>query len=156
MDAIRFRQKAARAREMAQSGDDVRLSRMLLEVAIDLDEEAEAMEAQAALSNHMSRDQPGTEKYGALLHNTHNNPDNPVMGSIPVEIVSLSVGGVKFRIARALKPGSRMTLELSKQAIRLDGIVVSIFGTETTMVFDSSSSADPALSRLLQPQWVAA
>jgi hypothetical protein len=31
---------------MAQSGDDIRLSRMLLDVAIDLDAEAEAIEAE--------------------------------------------------------------------------------------------------------------
>jgi len=46
LDANHFRQKAAQAREMAQSGDDIRLSRMLLEVAIELDAEADAIEAQ--------------------------------------------------------------------------------------------------------------
>ncbi len=46
MDATHFRQRAANAREMAQSGDDLRLSRMLLDVALDLDAEAEAIEAE--------------------------------------------------------------------------------------------------------------
>lgn len=46
MDATHFRQRAARARELAQSGDDVRLSRMLLDVAADLDAEAEAIESE--------------------------------------------------------------------------------------------------------------
>lgn len=46
MDATHFRQRAARAREMAQSGEDIRLSRMLLEVAHDLDAEAAAIEAE--------------------------------------------------------------------------------------------------------------
>jgi hypothetical protein len=46
LDATHFRQRAARARELAQSGDDVRLSRMLLDVASDLDAEAEAIEAE--------------------------------------------------------------------------------------------------------------
>ena len=46
MDATQFRERAARAREMAKSGDDLRLSRMLLDVARDLDAEAEAMEAE--------------------------------------------------------------------------------------------------------------
>lgn len=156
MEANHFRQKAARAREMAQSGDDIRLCRMLLEVAIDLDAEAEAIEAQAAPNHHIWGDQPGAEKYHALLHNALNNQSTPVMDSTPVEIVSLSVGGVKFHIGRAVKPGSRMILELPRQAIRLVGTIVSKFGTETTMVFDSSSSTDPALSRLLQPHSVAA
>ena len=48
MDATHFRQRAARARELAQSGDDIRLSRMLLDVAADLDAEAEAIEAEIA------------------------------------------------------------------------------------------------------------
>ncbi len=46
MDATHFRQRAARARELAQSGDDIRLSRMLLDVALDLDAEAEAIESE--------------------------------------------------------------------------------------------------------------
>ncbi len=50
MDAVKFRLKAARARELAQTGDDFRLSRMLLEVASDLDAEAEAIDAQKLAS----------------------------------------------------------------------------------------------------------
>jgi hypothetical protein len=46
LDATHFRQRAARARELAQTGDDVRLSRMLLDVALDLDAEAAAIEAE--------------------------------------------------------------------------------------------------------------
>ena len=52
LDAAHFRQRAARARELAQSGDDLRLSRMLLDVAIDLDAEAEAIEAEMAQDHH--------------------------------------------------------------------------------------------------------
>jgi hypothetical protein len=37
---------------MAQSGEDVRLSRMLLEVALDLDAEAEAIETGRAAGRH--------------------------------------------------------------------------------------------------------
>ncbi len=44
MNAGHFRQRAAKAREMAQTGGDFRLSRMLLDVAQDLDAEAEAIE----------------------------------------------------------------------------------------------------------------
>jgi hypothetical protein len=48
LDAAHFRERAARARELAQSGDDIRLSRMLLDVALDLDAEAAAIEAETA------------------------------------------------------------------------------------------------------------
>lgn len=47
LDATQFRQHAARAREMAKSGDDIRLSRMLLDVAHELDAEADLMETEA-------------------------------------------------------------------------------------------------------------
>jgi hypothetical protein len=46
LDAAHFRRRAAKAREMAQTGDDLRLSRMLLDVALDLDAEAEAIDAE--------------------------------------------------------------------------------------------------------------
>lgn len=50
MNAAHFRKRAATARELAKSGDDLRLSRMLLEVAEDLEAEAEAMEAECSVS----------------------------------------------------------------------------------------------------------
>ncbi len=46
MDALHFRRKAAEARELAKSGDDVRLAEMLLELARELDAEADAIEAE--------------------------------------------------------------------------------------------------------------
>lgn len=51
MDANHFRDRAAKAREMARSGDDVRLAEMLLEVALDLDAEAEVIEAEQRAAN---------------------------------------------------------------------------------------------------------
>ncbi len=51
MDANHFRDRAAKAREMARSGDDLRLAEMLLEVAFDLESEAEAIEAEQRAAN---------------------------------------------------------------------------------------------------------
>lgn len=48
MDAAHFRTRARTAREMAQAGEDVRLAQMLLEVAADMEAEADAIEAAAA------------------------------------------------------------------------------------------------------------
>ena len=45
MDAGHFRHQAERARELACSGEDPRLTQMLLEVALDMEAEAEAIEA---------------------------------------------------------------------------------------------------------------
>lgn len=46
MDANHFRNRAAKARAMARAGDDARLAEMLLEVALDLEAEADAIEAE--------------------------------------------------------------------------------------------------------------
>ncbi len=48
MDAIHFRNRAARARDMARAGEDALLSQMLLEVANDLEAEADEIEAEGA------------------------------------------------------------------------------------------------------------
>jgi hypothetical protein len=147
LDAAHFRKRAARAREMAQSGDDVRISRMLLEVALDLDAEADAMETgDAKERRHFPRlRRPGI--YKALLHMIDPNTD-----SRPVQIIDLSAGGAKFRTDSAPTPGSRVVLELLGRALRLDGTILRARGSNAAMVFDPASSADPALSRLLQSE----
>lgn len=66
MDAFHFRQKAASAREMAQCGEDMRLSKMLLEVAIDLDAEAEAIEAEETSGRQRAQRQHPAKEYGAV------------------------------------------------------------------------------------------
>ena len=147
MDATHFRQRAARAREMAQSGDDVRLSRMLLEVALDLDAEAEAMEADGIADRHgFSRLRP-SEIYEGLLHLAGPGPE-----ARPVQIISLSVGGAIFRVDRMQTPGSHVILELPDHALRLDGSILRMRGMEAAMIFDPASSADPDLNRLLRSE----
>lgn len=141
MDAIHFRQRAARARELAQSGDDVRLSRMLLEVASDLDAEADAMET----GDRDARPRAcRPEARTALLHMI-GLPADPR----PVQITNLSVGGAKFRTDSAPTPGSRVVLELPGSALRLDGTISRARGADTAMIFDPATSADPALNQLL-------
>ena len=57
MDADHFRNRAAKAREMARIGEDARLSQMLLEVAADMDAEADAIEAAAMpAGRHVRKD----------------------------------------------------------------------------------------------------
>ena len=47
MDARHFRHRAEQARELACSGEDPGLAQMLLEVALDMQAEAEAIEAES-------------------------------------------------------------------------------------------------------------
>jgi hypothetical protein len=152
LDAAHFRKRAARAREMAQSGDDVRLSRMLLEVALDLDAEADAMETGGAKERRRfpRLRRPGI--FEALLYLLGPSTDPKPAAPRPVQIIDLSAGGVKFRTDSAPVPGSRVVLELLGRALRLDGTILRARGTDAAMVFDPASSADPALSRLLQAE----
>ncbi len=55
MDAAYFRYRAQRAREMARAGEDPRLTQMLLEVALEMEAEAELIESQAATKRNMAR-----------------------------------------------------------------------------------------------------
>lgn len=65
MDAAYFRSRALRARAMANEGDDPRLSRMLLDVAQEFEEEADLIEAvanrQARPADAGGRSVPGGE-----------------------------------------------------------------------------------------------
>ena len=144
MDATHFRQRAARAREMAQSGDDFRLSRMLLEVAADLDAEADAIEADIQAERRtLPRVRPH-DCYEALLYGNDRNTDGQ-----QVHIVNLSAGGARFRGDDAPSLGSRVVLELPDHAVRLSGTIIRQRGIDTAMVFDPAVRGDPDLSRLL-------
>ena len=120
---------------------------MLLEVAVDLDAEAEAMEAGAVAERRRFARLRRPGIYQALLHMIGPYPEPR-----PVQIVDLSAGGAKFRTDSAPVPGSRVVLELLGRALRLDGTILRTRGSDAAMVFDPASSADPALSRLLQSE----
>jgi hypothetical protein len=142
LDATHFRERAARAREMAQSGDDLRLSRMLLEVALDLDAEAEAIEADRKADGPVLH---ASDICGALLHMA-----GPCAETSPAQVLDLSVGGARFRVDRRQTPGSKVTLELPVHALRLDGTILRAHGLDAAMIFDPASSTHPALARLLR------
>jgi hypothetical protein len=118
---------------------------MLLEVALDLDAEAEAMESNDAVERRGFPRIIRPEIYEAFIHVTDPNADPR-----PVQIVNLSAGGAKFRTDGALTPGSKVTLELPDRALRLDGTILRSRGADAAMAFDPESCADPALSRLLR------
>jgi len=151
LDATHFRFRAARAREMAQSGDDVRLSQMLLEVALDLDAEAEAIEAKEAtaptLERRATRRQRPADIQGAFVHPPENESD-----TTPIWITNLSSGGAQFRTERTQAAGSKVVLVVPNHTLRLNGTIVRVRDSETAMVFDSTSRADPGLARLLRSE----
>jgi hypothetical protein len=150
VDATHFRQRAAHAREMAQSGEDLRLSRMLLDVALDLEAEAEAIEAQTAQERrgfarvHMR----GIE--GGLLHFS-----DASQGPTPVQIVNLSRSGAKLRSEYPPTAGNKVTLELPCQGLNLNGTILRVRGRDASMAFEPVTCDDPGLNRLLRTEPVA-
>ena len=120
---------------------------MLLEVALDLDAEADAMETGSATERRRFPRLRWPGIYEALLHLI-----GPYTDPRPVQIVDLSAGGAKFRTDSAPTPGSRVVLEVLGRALRLDGTILRARGTDAAMAFDPASSADPGLSRLLQSE----
>jgi hypothetical protein len=118
---------------------------MLLEVAVDLDAEAEAMEAGTTADRRGSPRVRHPGIHEAVLHMT--GPDTDPM---PVHIINLSEGGAKFRIGSTPQVGSQVVLELPYRALRLDGTILRTRGSDAAMAFDPASSANPVLGQLLR------
>jgi hypothetical protein len=123
---------------------------MLLEVALDLDAEAEAMENGGVTDRRGSPRVRRPVVDAAMLHVIGPVAEPPVTEPRPVQIIDLSAGGAKFRADRTPTPGSRVVLELPACALRLDGTIVRTRGSDVAMAFDPASRADPALNRLLR------
>src|SRR3954469_25451022 len=82
LDALHFRKRAAIARELAQAGEDLRLAQMLMELAIELEAEADAIEAEQASTGGPRAQQA----------------DAPIPGSgerRPAQIIDLTLGSLK-------------------------------------------------------------
>jgi hypothetical protein len=129
---------------MAQSGDDIQLSRMLLEVARELDAEAEAMES---LGQAERRRFPRVRPPGGFLALLH------VSGAaepVAVRIIDLSAGGARLRGIGLPVVGSRVVLEVQGRVVRLEGRIVRARGPDVAMAFDPACGGDPALNRLLR------
>jgi len=145
LDAAHFRKRAARAREMAESGDDLRISQMLLEVARDLDAEAEAIEAERPDERRRLPRLRAGGVYGAILHLGSDDTAGE-----PVRIIDLSAGGAKLRADRMHSTGASVVLAIPSLGLHLDGRIVRVRGMEAALQFEPASSADPVLARLLQ------
>lgn len=145
MDANHFRQRAAHAREIATSGEDPRLSQMLLEVARELDVEADSIEAEVATERRQFSRQPGQQLTGTVtgLADT---------GSVPqaVQVIDISRGGAKLRTELFCKQGSDVILNLPTEGLSLAGRIIRTAGFEAGMAFEPASTRDPALNRYLR------
>lgn len=147
MDANHFRSWAARAREMAKSGDDPRLAEMLLEVARDLDAEAEAIDAERVGESPDDAAMSCRKLFGSLLWPTEHGSS-----VAPAQVVTLSLDGAKLRTGIVCEEGGAVVLDLPEQGLRLSGCIIRVVGLEASMVFTPASMQNPALARYLRRQ----
>jgi len=140
LDAIHFRNRAAKAREMARAGDDVRLAQMLLEVASDLEAEAAVIEAE---QRDAARTPPGRALRATL---TGLDGDTRVRS---VQIIDISLSGAKFQADGCHGAGSPVVLELPCFGLHLEGTIVRAGEREAAMMFDPSSRSAPGLAQLV-------
>jgi len=145
VDANHFRQRAARAREMAKSGDDPRLAEMLLEVARDLDAEADAIDAESDGERLPANVASCRKLVGSLLW-----PTEAGCHARPVQVTDISPEGARLRTEVICQAGFDVILDLPAEGLRLSGRIISADGLEAGMVFEPSLTPDPALVRYLQ------
>ena len=145
MDAKHFRKRAARAREMAKSGDDPRLAEMLLEVARDLDAEADAIDAEGAGKTPHASPTSFRKLFGSLLWPTENGGD-----ARPVQVLNISRDGAELRTEIICHAGFDVILDLPEEGLRLAGRIIRAAGLEAGMVFEPAATDDPELARYLR------
>ncbi len=145
MDAKHFRKRAARAREMAKSGDDPRLAEMLLEVAHDLEAEADVIDAESAGETPHASPKTCRELFGSLLWPTENGSD-----ASPVQVLNISRRGAELRTESICQAGFDVILDLPKEGLRLAGRIIRTAGLEAGMLFEPAATQDPELARYLR------
>ncbi|MFL5256716.1 MAG: hypothetical protein ACJ8AI_28240 [Rhodopila sp.] len=116
MDASHFRRRAAIARELALTGEDVRLAQMLMELAADLDAEADTMEAEQAGAVTARRQQDDMAIPGALPEVMPGPADKR-----PAQIIDLTLTGIKSPEIRSGK-GSGVVLPFPGSGLRREPI----------------------------------
>jgi hypothetical protein len=130
LDASHFRQRAAIARELAQAGDDRRLAQMLLELAIDLDAEAEAIDAEQASAEGQRSQPPGIMANGG--------------DRAAARIIDLTPSGMKS--PAEARPGrfSAMVLPFPGRSILQEATLLPSGTDHATAARDTLSPAVPA------------
>ena len=144
MDAAHFRRKAAEARDMAELGEDAQLAILLLEVARDLDAEADAIEAgqpndRRAASRVPVPGLPVTLRLTA-----------PEVGVRQVTLTDLSITGARLAGEVVSPLGSRVTLELPSLGVRLPALVIRIESNGIAVAFAASPDTTQAADRVLR------
>ena len=144
MDAAHFRRKAAEARDMAELGEDAQLAILLLEVARDLDAEADAIEAgqpndRRAASRVPVPGLPVTLRLTA-----------PEVGVRQVTLTDLSITGARLAGEVASPLGSRVMLELPSLGVRLPALVTRVEPNGIAVAFAASPDTAQAADRVLR------
>jgi hypothetical protein len=124
LDASHFRRRAAIARELALTGEDVRLAQMLMELAADLDAEADTMEAEQAGAVTARRQQDDMAIPGAIPGALPGALPEVMPGPAdkrPAQIIDLTLTGIKPPEIRSGK-GSGVVLPFPGSGLRREPI----------------------------------
>jgi hypothetical protein len=121
---------------MAQFEDDLRLSRVLLKVAEDLEAEADAMDEEGRERRAFAWLRQ-IEMFGTLSSGSASE-------AALVQITNLSVGGAKIGFGGNGEPApGEVVLALPGLGLFLKGTILRTREAEAAMVFDPTTSADP-------------
>jgi hypothetical protein len=120
VDAAHFRKRAAEARAMAELGHDALLAGSLLEVARDLDAEADVIEAGLPRDRRLS----SRARLGGIQVRLRSA--TPEAAVLDVTLTDLSIGGARLLGETKLPLGASVILELPSCGVQLAGCVARV------------------------------
>jgi hypothetical protein len=120
LDGSYFRRRAAEAREMAALGEDVQLSRLLLEVARDLEAEADDIEAGIARDRRSAVRVPGNGT-AVLLR-----PAAEDAVALAMILADFSATGARLQGEAGVSPGETVLLSIPAHAAQFAAQVVRV------------------------------
>jgi hypothetical protein len=133
VNAAHFRRRAAEAREMAGFGQDAGLVDLLLEVARDLDAEADAMDAGVERNRRATSRIPG-DGIPAIVHSA------ALFDSVQSLLLSdLSVGGALLAGRAAFRTGSNVILDIPSCGLRVSAQVTRVEPNGIALAFRSDA-----------------
>jgi hypothetical protein len=144
VDAAHFRRRAAEARAIATLGQDTTLYHLLLEVAQDLDAEADAIEAGVGRDRRSNSRLP-IRGFSVKLHLA------PQLGEpAPLALRDMSRSGARLTGKAGVSAGASVVLEITAIEARLKARVTRIEPDSIALAFDADEDTVNEAERVLQ------
>jgi hypothetical protein len=129
VDSQHFRRRAAEARALAKLGQDAKLASLLLEVAQDLDAEADVIDA------GIYRERRDSTRFPAARLSVSLRPLAADAPETNVELLDLSVSGARVRGDATPTVGTKLYLELRPWNLSLAATVMRATSGEVALAF---------------------